>query len=100
MHKWFTYLPAAPHSLPEVPGCYALVLDGKVVYVGQSINLQARFKQHGIRAVSGGAHETKWGRLVGELQLKVRFAQKHGDWYMREARLISRLKPVFNKRGG
>jgi excinuclease UvrABC nuclease subunit len=90
--------PSAPHTLPAVPACYVLALDGEVVYVGQTLNLQARFYAHRIKHRKDDSWRTAWGDLTGDLRLKVKFGQRYGDWCMREARLIDRLKPRFNTR--
>ena len=98
-HKWLEiHGPHTPAAMPQVPACYALVLDGEVVYVGQTLNLQNRFYSHQIKHDRKGNWLTKWGVLPGDLRLKVKFGQRFGDWCMREARLIDRLQPRFNKR--
>lgn len=98
MHKWLSFIPCNPGHLPESPGCYVLTLDGKAVYVGQSNNVQARFYSHGIKCLGDELWQTRWGILRGDLRLRVRFATLYGDWMMREARLLRRLRPSLNKR--
>lgn len=87
--KWRSFDPKKPCNLPPFPCCYALVHDGLVVYVGQTLNLRARFY----------AHTLPKGIGAGSLVLKAKFGEKYGDWAMREARLINRLRPKYNIRG-
>ena len=97
--KWLGYWsPWQPIEMPPVPACYVIQLDGKTIYVGQTLNLRSRFYAHGIKPIGEG-YKTAWGRLSGDfLGLKVKLGSKYGDWAMREARLVKRLQPVFNVR--
>lgn len=83
--KWHVFDPGEVATLPPHACCYVVVKDGKALYVGQTINLRARFYAHN-RFPKGAA-------------LKAKFGQRFGDWAMREARLIERLRPPMNIRG-
>ena len=93
--KWVRYNPTWPMSIPALPGCYVVYVDGKPVYVGQSKDVRKRIQGHGFRDSLGGSIFTPWGYFK-ECYIKVRFASKYGDWAMRELRLIHRLQPAFN----
>jgi hypothetical protein len=56
-------------------------IDGEIVYIGSTANLQQRMR-------------TPWGK--GRLTLKYAISKRYGDWLMREARLIGRLRPPHN----
>lgn len=74
--------------IPSVPGCYAFLIDGKVVYVGSSNNLALRMRAH-----------RNCGKFpIESIELRIRPSKKYGDWAMIELRLIRRLKPVFNSK--
>ncbi len=80
----------------RAPGCYAVCVRGELVYIGQSMNLHARFVKHGL-CVGADGFRTRWGHFVqGELKVKIAYGRKFGDWLMREVRLIRRLRPRFN----
>lgn len=81
------------------PGCYAIFIDGKLAYIGQTSNVAKRMSAHGLRNSYGGGHVTCWGACRA-LVVKVRYATSLGDWAQREIRLIERLKPAFNCVGG
>ncbi len=87
--KWRSFNARKPSDMPPFPCCYALVLNGVVVYVGQTLNLRARFYAHTLPRDIG----------PGVLVLKAKFGERYGDWAMREARLINRLRPKYNVRG-
>ena len=96
--RWRSFSPVQPCNLPPEPACYVLLLDGVAVYVGQTVNLRTRFYKHAIRPVGEEEYSSGWGVLRGYLTMKVRFGARYGDWAMREARLINKLSPRFNKR--
>lgn len=76
------------NMLPPFPGCYVVYSpEGHLLYVGQSQNLRSRFS----------AHKSN-GSFPKGFTLKVRFGDRFGDWAMREARLIYRLRPPLNAR--
>lgn len=97
--KWMVcWCPYRPREMPPVPACYVIQIDGKTIYVGQTLNLRARFYSHRIKPIGDG-YKTAWGHVIGDfLGLKVKLGSKYGDWAMREARLVNRLMPMFNLR--
>ncbi len=78
-------------ALP-IPGVYAIYADGKLAYIGKSVNVRKRLCEHGIRGNKGRC-------LFGtfEIGLKVKYSKRYGDWAMWELRLLRRLKPSLNK---
>lgn len=75
--------------LPRVPCCYVIYApDGKLLYVGQTFNVRARFAAH-----------RREGLFPKDGYIKIRCGEHYGDWLMREARLIRRLRPPMNARG-
>lgn len=93
---WVTADPTIYWDLPAVPAVYALVLDGRVMYVGQSTNLFRRFNAYRMRLAYSDGTLTPWGQVPGELVLKYSPSRRYGDWAMRELRLIRRLRPAWN----
>lgn len=76
-------------DFPPVAACYVFIIDGACVYVGSSVDLSVRMRQH--------RNGPKWaGRGV---TVKYRPSMKYGDWLMRELRLIRRLQPAHNRLG-
>jgi excinuclease UvrABC nuclease subunit len=74
--------------LPEYSCCYCIFSgNGELLYVGQTLNLKARFYSH--RASKS---------FPDDAYIKIRCGDKYGDWAMREARLIRRLRPPLNAR--
>ncbi|MNL72991.1 hypothetical protein D3C87_1983930 [compost metagenome] len=71
-------------------------MDGILVYVGQTTNLRSRLSSHQIRLTYTRSIHTKWG-FCKALHIKVSPSRRHGDWAMRELRLIKRLRPVHNQ---
>lgn len=95
--KWTAY--DAPSDVPTDPGCYAVYLNGDLVYVGQSMNVRRRLREKNRFMPSrySANFETPWG--MGRLKIKVRSSVKYGDWAMVELRLLRRLKPRGNTAG-
>lgn len=83
--------------IPGLPACYVVYLDGVLSYVGQTHNLRERLKGHRLRHGYAKNFHTPWGSPL-KLVIKARFPDRHGDWAMRELRLLKRLKPGANKR--
>jgi excinuclease UvrABC nuclease subunit len=96
--RWISFNPLKPNNLPPHAACYAISVDGRVVYVGQTLNLRSRFYSHRLAKRGDIVCSPSWGELGSSVSMKAKFGQKYGDWAMREARLISRLKPRFNRR--
>jgi len=86
--RWVSFAAFGEHRLPPYPCCYVVYsADGALLYVGQTLNLRDRFS----------AHKTA-GSFSPDARLKVRFGTRYGDWAMREARLIYRLRPPMNRK--
>lgn len=94
--KWVAFDPCFD-VFPRKPCCYVVYLDGALSYVGQTNDLAMRVSSHGIR-LGHGKIFTKWGQFDSVI-VKARFADKFGDWAMRELRLINRLQPLHNVLG-
>lgn len=80
---------------PRKPACYVIYLDGVLSYIGQASDLNKRISSHGIRLGYGNSILTKWGSFRSVV-VKARFADRMGDWVMREIRLIHRIQPPLN----
>lgn len=94
--RWRLYDVVRLRELPRMAGTYVVLAEGKVAYVGQSIDVGERLVVgHKITLTVGGAWETPWGRLR-DVVVKVRYDRRFGERLMREARLIRRLKPPGN----
>lgn len=91
--RWQEFYPIDdPRATPPIPAVYVIYWSGEVVYVGSTVNLASRMKQH-------AASEWMNGPPDIEVTAKFRGSSRFGDWLMREARLIRRLQPEFNRRG-
>lgn len=86
-------------ELPRKAGCYAIYLDGQLVYIGQSNDIRNRFSEHKIRYCYSKEVATPWGDFpdTSIITVKVKESRRLGDWAMWEIRLIRRLRPVFNR---
>lgn len=73
-------------ALPTEPGVYVFYRDGRVCYVGSSVNLKRRIQYHGVTANG----ETAKGPIDA---CKVKTMKRWGSWLEAEARLIRRLRP-------
>lgn len=79
------------------PGCYAIYLDGRLVYIGQSANVRRRLLDYGIHSnIFADKTETPWGQ-ADVVVVKFKGSTRAGDWLMREYRLIKRLNPPGNR---
>jgi excinuclease UvrABC nuclease subunit len=98
--SWFKIDPFNVMTAPALAGVYVLLIDGKVVYVGQSTDLRSRLRSYRIRHGYGRGFHCKWGAYpsADALTIKVKISQRHGDWAMWELRLIHRLRPELNQR--
>lgn len=96
MSRWSTYdcIPV----LPRAPGVYAIYLDGRLAYIGQTVDLRNRLAEHRLRDGYAKNVHTEWGTFK-TLVLKISLSRGYGDWAMRELRLIRRLRPWANRRG-
>lgn len=98
--RWVEYDLMQGGRLPRFSGVYAVMFDGRLVYVGSSVDIANRFSEHKIRYGYGANIITPWCDLpaTSRVTIKVRRSRIHGDWAMWELRLIRRLKPQFNRR--
>lgn len=97
--RWISYDVMSSALMPNGPGCYAIYIDGALMYVGQSLRVRHRlFHGHGINYTFGSHIRTPWG-MFRSVTFKVKHGRMYGDWLMTEARLIRRLEPEFNRRG-
>jgi hypothetical protein len=94
--RWVTADPLLYWRLPHVPAVYAIVLNGRVKYIGQTTNLFKRFNNYKMRDGFGGGAFTPWGQFKGDLKVRYSGSKRFGDWAMRELRLIRRLRPEWN----
>jgi predicted GIY-YIG superfamily endonuclease len=91
--RWFTTDFSSIGSLPKIPGVYVLYRDNKVVYVGQSVNIRQRLKNH-----FAGSHSKHISNCTkSKIKIKYRVNFRIGAWAMLEQRLIAKLKPEWNK---
>lgn len=102
--NWYRFGLTSIYSLPDLPCCYVIYGDGKVVYVGSTMNLRKRFSNGGHKitylSTSIGKkvielHRTAWGEFT-DLHMKVRFPEFIGDWAWKEIYLIHKLRPSGN----
>lgn len=75
-----------PFYFFDAPAVYVIYDGGKVVYIGSTAGLRYRLK----------AHRAGILKKLQNPRIKFSFTKHYGDWLMREARLIKRLKPVCN----
>jgi GIY-YIG catalytic domain len=101
MSRWVTIHPFDSIGQFATDAAVYVIFDdsGKVLYVGESINLRARFRQHNFTPMrySNTFRCPAWGPC-GDLTIKVSYSKKFGEKAFRERRLIRRLKPQFNRR--
>ena len=86
---------------PDVPAVYAIYFDGELGYIGQTVRLSGRLSSYHIHInlFGGPLWVTPWGSF-NDVRIKFKLGHRYGDWLMREARLIRRLKPKFNSSYG
>lgn len=100
-HGWNTYdYLSGLRGLPNIACCYAVYFDGSLRYIGSTNDLRNRFSGHAFRHSYAKSFITPWGEFDLPLSITIKYSasRRYGDWLMREARLIRRLKPVFNKK--
>lgn len=89
------WTPTTIDAIPARPGCYAIIRDNELVYIGSANNVRARLQDFGIGS-RRQRRETHFGQ-VDRLRVKAavdRFLMEH---LTREARLIQRLQPPLNR---
>ena len=79
----------------DYPCVYVFYVNERLVYVGQTNNMNNRLMYYKIRKIGNNIF-TKWGK-VGDIYIKVKFSSKYGKEAMIEKRLIDRLKPLYNR---
>jgi hypothetical protein len=91
-------------TIPTCPGVYAIYIQNRLYYIGQSQNMRDRMVRHGIRdAESGNIHAglvidgKRWRAC--HVFIKTRSVKRLGDWLRLEYILIRRLKPPGNSAG-
>jgi excinuclease UvrABC nuclease subunit len=96
-----TFEDESPYSsvIPRCPGCYVIYCDGKPVYVGQTTNLNKRFKSYEINYAPFSTQIVPPWCRCDSLFIKIRPSKRYGDWAMIELRLIKKLQPIYNCAG-
>lgn len=85
-------------QLKPIGGCYVVISEDRVIYVGQSSDIRKRLANHDIHPSYGSSWITPWGAF-NDLVVKLKYPRRYGAWAMIELRLIRRLRPTFNKVG-
>lgn len=102
--NWYRFGLLSLYKLPRLPCCYVVYGDGKIVYIGSTVDLRKRFDTGGHKPTSftvrvGGKivdmYKSPWGEFT-DLYIKVRFSDFIGDWAQKEIYLIYRLRPSGN----
>lgn len=95
---WHRFDAMRPEHMPRLPACYAVYLDGQLVYIGQTVDLKNRFYEHKFRFGYGKNIHAPWGSFPDKcvFSVKAKFSGRYGEWAMREIRLIRKLNPSFN----
>lgn len=95
MGRWVEVSPHNIEQAPAAPGLYCAYADNRLVYIGQTRNIRARFLTHQFAAAIANG---RWkGIRLCDLRLKV--SQRYCDERARlllEKRLIRRTQPVLN----
>lgn len=84
---WYAFI---MYTLPEWPACYAIFIDGRLAYVGQTENVKFRFRHHSSKGILKNVD-------VDRIKVRVKLSRRFGEWAMAEIRLIKRLCPTFNR---
>ncbi len=100
---WLNSLHIPNVRLPEAPGVYVFLSGRHVDYVGSSGNLANRLRSYRFQIdqdISAQVY-TPWCNENPNTRLicKFRLSRRYGDWLSEEARLIWKLKPMYNKKG-
>jgi len=103
MNKWKRYAVGCgiddrlPHDV-TFPGIYCVILDGRIMFVGEGKNVGSRLRDRIRLAPYSHTWKTSWGQF-GELGIAVRRERKPFERRMAEGRLIARLSPPWNRCG-
>jgi len=97
--KAIEVIPTNGERLPAGAGVYVIYIAGVPVYVGQSVDIRNRFNGHNFRFGYSPCIHTPWGDYPQGTPIiaKIKLSRRLGDWAMWEIRLISRLRPAFNR---
>jgi hypothetical protein len=95
--KWhtFDYHKSRLAGIERRGGVYVVYCGGKLVYIGQSSDVNKRIWSYRFRAPWSENIFTPWGQFKSVI-IKVSYGSQFGDWAMRELRLIRWLRPPFN----
>lgn len=87
-------------GLPAVACCYVVYINSELCYIGSTNNLRNRFSGHAFHWGYANNFVTPWGEYCRPFEFSIKYSpsRKYGDWLMREARLIRRIQPAFNKK--
>lgn len=100
MSRWqqFDVMGREARSIPSEAGVYVIYIGGRLVYVGQSVNVRSRIAGHRFRYGYGRNIHTPWMEVADTtpVTVKVKRSRRLGDWAMWEIRLIARLRPECN----
>lgn len=82
-------------AAPDEEGLYAIYLDGRLAYIGQTLSLKYRLNAHSLgHAQSIGTWK---GQVFGSASVKICLhSSKFSRRINRERRLIKRLSPYLN----
>jgi hypothetical protein len=100
---WLSFDPIrkSGHRPADHPGVYVFLIDGRAVYVGQSVNLGSRISAHRFFINEDAEHiQTPWPEawpLDTPIICKYRYSWRYGHWLTEEARLIYKLRPIYNR---
>lgn len=99
MSRWQSFTRQTIGNVPDCPGVYVFVVNGVVVYVGQSMRMRERLYTHKIRAGYSKNIILPWCEISStcSLIIKCKPSRRMGDWAMWEIRLIHRLQPEHNR---
>jgi len=77
-------------------GNYAIFVKRKCIYIGQSENIKKRLKTHIQMARYSNTWKTSWGYFP-KIEIAIRKERFRFERIMVEARLIYKIKPLFNQ---
>lgn len=96
--RWKT-LVETRDAVPDVACVYVFIKDGRAFYVGSTVNLRARIRQHFSPRAGGflsGDPTPLAAALMSCGTVKYKPSRRYGDWLMYEARLLRRLRGAGN----
>jgi hypothetical protein len=103
-YRWQDVKVECQADIPDSGGCYAIYLNGRLVYIGQSDNLSLRIRSYKFKTFQNDEGVSFFSIVVGggaqietNIVLKIRACRQFGHCAMVERRLIRRLLPPFNR---